>query len=122
VVADGAVVSRSNQTHTTVRVAAGRYTVEGTGAHTTLHVDGGSVQYNGSGTITTANVRGSLDLSGNGNTLTVATATLYAGGAINADNGRPGGVVFTNAVSMPDGTSAASLKLPKGMKATIATI
>lgn len=120
----GNILSKAENTATTIRVGGATYEYTGTGAHTTLHLDAGKAIYSGTGTLTTANVRGYLDLSQDPRAKTITTANTYRGSTINADNGVPGGVVFTNAINHYDGIgpNGCTLITPAGVKGTLAAI
>jgi hypothetical protein len=120
----GRILSKADNTATTIRVGGAEYEYTGTGAHTTLHLDAGKVIYSGTGTLTTANVRGYLDLSQDPRAKTITTASTWRGSTINADNGVPGGVVFTNAINHYDGVgpSGCTLITPANVKGTLVSI
>ena len=94
----GRVTFRSNLT--TLNQEGGEAISEGSGTITTADV-GGRFVSNSTGTITTLNVQngGIADFSQSPAARTVTTANVYGTGQINAENGVPLSVTFTNPVN-----------------------
>ena len=116
-IAGGTILDLSNQATTTINIAGGTYTRQGNGAVTTLNILNGTCRYNGTGTITNSFINGTLDFSGDTRAKTVTNCTAY-GGTINANNGNPNSIAFTNGIIL-SGCKLKALNLDVGYSRTI---
>lgn len=86
---------------TTVNQSGGTLTTSGIGAIATANI-GGTANLNSSGMITTVNVQkgGYANLSGSPTARTITNCSLYNGAKLNASNGNPLSITFTNGVDL----------------------
>jgi hypothetical protein len=94
----GEVHDYSDGNSTTITVAGGDFTRHGDGDVGMLNVRAGTVHWNGIGDITDSNVRGTIDFTRDPRAKTVDGCTVVPGAIIDADNGNPLSITFTNGI------------------------
>lgn len=101
---------------TTISFGSGAVTVTGSGNITTVNV-GGSFTWSSSGVITTLNGYGSAIITLRAGTVT--NALIYGRGvSVDADNGTPLGVTFTNGIDVLAGAKSSQVNFGDGVTVT----